>query len=136
MTLLAGGCLCRAIRYEATGEPIAAVACHCRDCQYLSGGGPTFVLLVPRASVTVTAGTPSTYWSRSDAGSRVGRHFCGQCGTPLFGESAAFPEIIGIRAGSLDDPGRFRPGAHMWVSSAQPWHGIDPALPRFEKNPP
>ena len=32
-----GGCLCGAVRYEATGEPSMAGYCFCEDCQKASG---------------------------------------------------------------------------------------------------
>ena len=34
-----GGCVCRAIRYECSAEPIMMFKCHCRDCQQVTGGG-------------------------------------------------------------------------------------------------
>ena len=37
-----GGCRCGAIRNEVTDPPVASVACHCRDCQYASGGGASY----------------------------------------------------------------------------------------------
>ena len=33
-----GGCLCGAVRYRVTGEPVAATLCHCGDCRRASGG--------------------------------------------------------------------------------------------------
>jgi len=135
MTLFIGGCFCRAIRYEANVEPAAAGACHCRDCQYVSGGAPAYVIIVPKAGVAVTQGSPRVYWGRSALDNRVGRHFCADCGTPLFGETEANPALLAIKVGSLDDPSLFKPAANVWVSAAQPWHHIDQALPWFTKGP-
>src|SRR5215469_4858354 len=33
-----GGCLCGQIRYEVNSDTFIEVRCHCRDCQYVSGG--------------------------------------------------------------------------------------------------
>ena len=35
---LEGGCACRTIRYTLTASPLIVHACHCRDCQRLTGG--------------------------------------------------------------------------------------------------
>ena len=32
-----GGCMCGAIRYEATGKPIIVAYCHCTDCRGITG---------------------------------------------------------------------------------------------------
>ena len=135
MSSLQGGCVCGAIRYELSADPMMAIACHCRDCQYSSGGGPANVIAMAKTAVSITNGEPRAYRSQSDQGNLVTRHFCAECGTPLFAESAARPDFIGVKIGSLDDPGRFRPAANIWVKSAQPWTYLDPALPRFDKNP-
>lgn len=41
-----GGCYCGELRYEAEGEPLAKAQCHCRQCQYFSGGHPNVLLCV------------------------------------------------------------------------------------------
>ena len=33
-----GGCYCGAIRYEFEGDVTATFQCHCRECQYFTGG--------------------------------------------------------------------------------------------------
>lgn len=37
MKAITGGCVCGAIRYEVTAEPIVTFNCHCRDCQKTTG---------------------------------------------------------------------------------------------------
>ena len=76
------------------GEPVTAGACHCRDCQYLSGGGPAHVLVMAAGDVKMTKGEPRIYFSLSEAGHTVGRSFCEDCGTPVFAQNAARPGIL------------------------------------------
>ena len=36
-----GGCYCGEIRYLSKGEAQASIQCHCRECQYITGGNPS-----------------------------------------------------------------------------------------------
>ena len=130
-----GGCACGAIRYAIGGRPIGGGFCHCRDCQYASGGSPAAVIAFPRKDYRLTKGDPRVYWSTSDRGVRVARLFCGACGTRISALNENNTEMIPISVGSLDDPSWFRPAAHIWTSSAQPWHHIDRTIACFEADP-
>ena len=130
-----GGCMCGSVRYEIEGEALAGFVCHCRACQYASGGAGANVVVVPRASLRQTAGEPRTYWSRSDSGAQVGRQFCEVCGTPVFSDLEAQPDLVIVQVGSLDDPANYKPAANHWVESAQPWHRLDDDVPTFPKGP-
>ncbi|HTQ13110.1 MAG TPA: GFA family protein [Rhizomicrobium sp.] len=133
----AGGCLCGAVRYESAAEPVAFMLCHCRDCQYISGGEPAAVAVVPKAAFRVCQGEPElrTYAVAGESGKKVTRAFCGTCGTPLFSDLEGMPHLWAIKAGSMDDPSWLKPTAFIWTRSAQPWAHLDPALPKFEKQP-
>jgi hypothetical protein len=130
-----GGCACKAVRYEVSADPMAVMNCHCRACQYASGGAYTTAVVVPRGTLTVTKGAPKAYASAGDSGGTVVRMFCGDCGSPLFSEPEAGPFQV-VKAASLDDPGKLTVGGALYVSEAQPWAHIDPAKPAFEKMPP
>jgi hypothetical protein len=130
-----GGCICKAVRYEVTAEPIAVMDCHCRDCQYASGGACTTAVVVPKAAFRLTKGTPRRYASRGDSGAEVFRQFCGDCGSPLFSEPPD-ERIWVVKAASLDDPSWLKVNGALYARSAQPWAHIDRSLPTFETMPP
>jgi hypothetical protein len=75
MTGFEGGCLCRQVRYRVASEPIAALACHCRDCQYVSGGAEANVVVVPMAALQ-KSGTEQVYRSTANSATAVRRVFC------------------------------------------------------------
>jgi hypothetical protein len=131
-----GGCACGEVRYGFYEPVIGEAACHCRACQYSTGGGPAYVLSVGRDVFRVTRGRPQEFTTLSEAGNHVTRAFCGTCGTPLYAFNDAQPELMAVKVGSLDDPGRFRPRVHIWTSEAQPWHRKRPFSLRFRRNPP
>ncbi|MGD9784555.1 MAG: GFA family protein [Hyphomicrobiaceae bacterium] len=132
---VSGGCLCGAIRYRIDGRELGSGACHCRDCQYVSGGAPAYILVIEKSSFSLTQGQPTAFESTADSGNKRKRHFCATCGTPLFAEDSAFPEVMTIKAGSLDDPSIFHVAAEFWTQSAPKWHLMTPAAPAFEKGP-
>ena len=131
---LTGGCECGAIRYQRSAEPIMAGHCHCRSCQKASGTGHASHLMVPKAATTTT-GEAAFYERGADSGNTVRRAFCPTCGSPVWGESSGFPDVVVLRVGSLDDPERFRPGAVVYAANAPDWDHMDPALPSFPKMP-
>ena len=110
--------------------------CHCRDCQHQSGSAYVAAMRVPATGFRITKGEPKLYVSSSDAGNRVTRAFCPECGCPLFIRVSARPDIVGLRVGSLEDPSEFRPEADIFVKSAQPWDHMDPDLPKHQTYPP
>lgn len=136
MIKLIGGCLCGQIRYEIFEEPsrFFSYSCHCRECQYITGGPPNSAIYMPK-TITITKGKPCFYSSKSDFGTTITRFFCGKCGTHLYGESERFAKSTVIKVGTLVDPSIFKPTTNVWVSFTQPWHYIDPDLPKFDKAP-
>jgi hypothetical protein len=129
-----GGCMCGAVRYEASAEPLAVATCHCRDCQYASGGGPAIVVVMPKGSVKVTKGSVKSFTKTADNGKPITRQFCTECGTPMFSVPSEAPMFI-VKAGTLDDGSWLKPSLTLWTSSAQPWAHIDKSAPTFEKQP-
>ncbi|MGH7831008.1 MAG: GFA family protein [Candidatus Binatia bacterium] len=133
-TVFTGGCICGAVRYECSAEPIATGNCHCRDCQKAGGGAFASALAVPATALKIT-GEVKYYDTKGDSGQTVSRGFCPNCGARLFGKSKAMADVTTILAGSLDDPRGFRPAMDIYTASALPWTYMNPELPKFQKTP-
>jgi hypothetical protein len=131
-----GGCLCGAIRYECTAEPLLTPNCHCRDCQRISGSPFVTTAFVPKPAFRLTKGEPRYHTLRADSGSEVSRGFCAECGSALIATTSGYPDIVDVKILSFDDPSWCRPSIDMYTSSAQPWDYMDPALPKAAKMPP
>lgn len=135
MTTIKGGCLCGAVRYTATAEPIAVRACWCRVCQYYGAGNATINLAFPSDAVKVS-GEMTDYACAADSGNHMHRRFCTKCGVQVISQADERPQMVILRAGTLDDPSIAAPRGTIWTKSAPAWARIDPDLPHFEGQPP
>jgi hypothetical protein len=133
--LITGGCLCRAIRYEFSEPPIVSRVCWCRVCQYIGAGSGTVNTCFPSAALTLR-GKPADYRSIADSGNVMHRRFCPACGTSLFSEAESRPQLVFVRAGTLDDPEIAKPASTIWTSAAPSWACIADTLPKVERQPP
>jgi hypothetical protein len=133
--MISGGCLCGAVRYESSAEPVTARLCWCRVCQYIAAGNAAVSVCFRTDGMTVS-GETRDYQSIADSGNRMHRRFCPTCGVHLFSEAEARPHLIFVRAGTLDDPDAIRPAATIWTAQAPAWACIDASLPAFDGQPP
>jgi len=132
---LTGGCVCGAVRYRATGTPEMQGLCHCRNCQRLGGGGHVGFLCFPLEAVIVEGETRETR-GPGGSGQPAERHFCPTCCSALFGLSEMMPGKINIYAGSLDDPGQFKPAFAIFTRSRRPWDLLPADIAAYETLPP
>jgi hypothetical protein len=129
-----GRCYCGALRFKAEGEPMFMGQCHCRECQYISGGSPNVVIAMPESGFAYTQGTPKAF-RRSDLPSPATREFCGECGTHILAKAPALPGALILKAGTLDDPGIVTPMMAINLIDKQAFHLIPEGIPTFERFP-
>ncbi len=130
-----GGCLCGAIRYEVSGEPLRMVSCHCDNCRKATGAAFATNIFVKADDLSITQGTPSTYQHKADSGNLMTKEFCANCGSQLFGSGAARPGIKNIKVGSIDDAGFVLPSANLYTKRALPFSHLSDELENFEEMP-
>ena len=127
-----GGCLCRAVRYRITGEPLVSGTCQCRTCRKASASAIVPWIHLDSKNFSLTSGQPVEFNSSPS----VTRTFCGRCGTPLTYWTTSYGETLDVTTCSLDDPEAFPPVGHVWTSHKLSWLKLGDDLPCFEEGPP
>lgn len=133
----AGGCLCQGVRYEFSGKPLMTVNCYCRDCQQVTGSAFTTVLALTRAAFHILKGERElgSFTVKASSGRDVTREFCKECGSPLFTKAEMVPDLIFVKAGSLDDSSWLSPALNCWTSRKEPWMPIAADIQNYPENP-
>jgi hypothetical protein len=130
-----GGCYCGALRFSATGDPAFKAQCHCRECQYFSGGHPNVVMAFPESSFKYTKGTPKSF-RRSDLDTPVSREFCASCGTQILARAPGLPGMVILKVGTLDDQSVFEgPQMAIFLCDKQGYHHVPEGIATFERAP-
>jgi hypothetical protein len=131
----AGHCLCGRAGYVSAASGLKFIHCHCRDCQYISGGQASAFVVVPRLQLAISDAVYATYTKSTDAGNTASRHFCPECGTHLFSEVSSRPGLAFVKAGTMNDSASLKLDAQVWCSSAQPWVVFNEQVPKVPAEP-
>jgi len=125
---LTGGCLCGAVRYTISTPVTTLRACHCLNCQKHTGSAGSVNAIVPNDAFRIVKGEPKRYDdSATQSGRTLSRHFCGNCGSPIYSRRNPDAGFVVVRAGSLDDSSGMKITGNIWTSTARPWAHIDPS---------
>ncbi|GJP93122.1 Mss4-like protein [Aspergillus niger] len=120
---LSGHCLCKAVTYTVDIDaPLLVGYDHCDDCQRQSGSTYSLVAVVPKDKLTVNG--PLKKWSGTgSSGNAVHRLFCSECGSPIAHDPDAAPEIIALKAGTLDTEIKkaLKPDTEIWTVGKLPF---------------
>ena len=123
-----GGCLCGAIRYTVTGEPVSVSICHCATCRKSAGAPSVAWAVCNRDNFKIIKGEMAVYASSPN----VQRGHCGTCGTSLtFFEVGE--DTIDVTVASLDDPEHLSPTKEIWLSHRLSWEGVSPERACFNE---
>ena len=129
---ITGGCLCGAVRYEASEPPSEGGLCHCRVCQRTTGSAFEACVKFPRTAFRFTKGEPKRYRSSSI----MEKCFCPHCGSPLTDQylvpvsTSLHPDMVWVHIGTLDNPEAVSIDFHYGVESQLSWVHFDDGLPR------
>lgn len=101
--MIQGSCLCKAVTFTITNNPVKVSHCHCIMCQKGHGAAFATYARFKRSDMAYQTGENEliTYNSSED----VLRKFCGKCGSNIeWGCSERMPRWVAIAVASLDSP--------------------------------
>lgn len=130
-----GQCLCGAVKYEITADPLMTAVCHCKNCQRQAGSVLSVIVGLPRDGIEIE-GETTTYEDSGESGQKVLRKFCPTCGSPMFTDAESAPNLWFVKAGTLDDTSWLEPQIQFWAKSKQDWYDLGDKIPAVEANPP
>ena len=106
-------------------------ACHCTQCQRVTGSAFVMNAVVEKAAVALLSGAPRAVHFE---GTRHTAYFCDACGTYVWSEYAgSFGACWFVRVGTLDDPGSCPPDVHIFTSTKQAWVVLPEGVPQFDE---
>lgn len=125
--MIAGSCLCGAIRFRAEAAARPVWACHCSQCRKTSGHYWA-ATMVPRSALVIE-GEAALRWYASSEKARRG--FCGTCGASLFWDLLG-EDHVSIAAGALDGPTGLTLVKHIHCATKGDYYEIEPGPDRAE----
>ena len=114
-----GKCHCGQIEIEARVRKSEVRACHCTDCQKISGA-PLRAIAVAPANTIKIKGEPKEYIKIGESGRQRVQAFCPDCGTQLFATDMK-KTVFNLRTGFLEQKNLLNPKTHAFTQSSMPW---------------
>jgi hypothetical protein len=106
-----GGCSCGSVRFRIEGEPTRVGTCHCATCRKETGSVIMAFAVWAKERFEVSGETRQ--WRN--------RHFCPNCGSPLFEIGDENTEVE-IKLGALDAaPAGLTPTYETWIRRREKW---------------
>lgn len=133
-TEIKGSCLCGAIKYQVTCEPINFFHCHCERCRKSNGTGHASNIIARPGKAEWLSGEDSLGSYKVADAERFRTSFCKHCGSPM-PRMAPGAKIIVIPAGSIDGEPPLTPTARIFWDSRANWSCDSGDIPCFPEYP-
>ena len=135
MTTFTGQCLCGNVTYKADGEIVMQGNCHCSDCRQ-SSGSPFATLLFLKQDDIEIKGDLKKFDHTVDSGNVLTKSFCPNCGSQMFAGNAAKPNMLAVKAGSVNEHEIIAPQFNVYAGSKMNCTTLNSDVPAFDKMPP
>ncbi|NMM78153.1 hypothetical protein B2J86_01975 [Acidovorax sp. SRB_14] len=119
MDKLIGSCKCGHVKFNVAGRAVQVVACHCGLCRSMTGAAYSSYVVVREQQFSVTQGSESlTAYAVTE---RTRRHFCKNCGTPLFNTNPeTYKGLTMLYLGTVVGHEHLAPRIHIFCENKLP----------------
>lgn len=107
-------------------------ACHCRDCQHLTGSAFGINAWVEAKAVELVSGELVSFRTEGGSGKPHDVFSCAVCHAALWSKYHAAGDCLFIRVGTLDNPDAVSPDVHIFTRSKAPWFEPPKGVPAFD----
>jgi len=129
-TTFEGRCSCGEVRFRMNSPPLIVHACHCTECQRLSGGAFAINALIEADRVETLSGTPEPVPVIGTSGKPQSIYRCPRCRVALWSHyPGGGAKLSFIRVGTLEEPSRLPPDIHIYTSTKLPWLALPADVP-------
>lgn len=131
--VMEGGCACGRVRYRLSGEPIFVNNCYCTLCQKQTGSTSVVNAFFETGALDLLSGEVTRHVVKAGSGGEHAILRCSACGTALWSHYPGLGELgLGVRVGTLDDPGAVHPDAAVFIAERMPWVTLPEGIPSFD----
>ncbi len=113
-----GSCYCGNLSFTLQSEPKLIVNCHCNFCRSHTGSAFSSYVAYPLSSLELNAGKESMAEYSMESGTK---HFCSNCGTPIYNVLKKNPQGCMVYLGTLDNMSDLIPRRNIWCESKLEW---------------
>ena len=129
MKTLKGSCLCKTITFEVTGKVKKLVNCHCSLCRKMNGAAFSTYAAVLSSDFQLKSGQLSSF----KVSEHATKHFCADCGTPIFNSNPKLAGLNILHFGALETPPTQNPDVNIYCESELEWTKAISDIPRLDK---
>lgn len=128
-------CHCGQLKVRLSGDPVLVSSCHCLACQRRTGALFGSTSFFKRSQLLAVEGEHLSFRRQADSGNFLVFHFCPTCGSNVFWESEAAPDMVSVAAGAFADPTFPAPVRTVWTESKHGWLPFPASIPQHRKSP-
>lgn len=116
--MIEGKCLCGEISHQLKGDLLFMYNCHCVECRAFSGAAHATNASIAANDFQIS--DPKEYLRKFKT-EKGTRHFCGNCGSPIYSYPVGAEKLPALHVGTITTPPQKSLDANIWVSEKCPW---------------